>query len=105
MKKSRANSAERVKHANVTQTDPENVPLTDIYEEEDSIIVRCDVPGVDQDDVDARLDSTEFKFIETPYGPDFGRLKSQPEAKAPGRAGPPGVKAFAGKGRILPCKA
>ncbi len=36
------------------------VPVTDIYEKEDAILVRCDMPGVKQDQVDIHLDNYEL---------------------------------------------
>ncbi|VGO20225.1 Hsp20/alpha crystallin family protein [Pontiella sulfatireligans] len=41
------------------------VPATDIYEKEDAILVRCDMPGVAQDQVDIRLDNTELEITGT----------------------------------------
>ena len=41
------------------------VPTTDIYEKEDSILVRCDMPGVTQDQVDIRLENTELEITAT----------------------------------------
>ena len=44
------------------------VPTTDIYEKDDSILVRCDMPGVAQDQVDIRLDNTELEITGTQAG-------------------------------------
>lgn len=44
------------------------VPETDIYEKDDSILVRCDVPGVALDQVDIRLDNTELEISGTQGG-------------------------------------
>jgi HSP20 family molecular chaperone IbpA len=41
------------------------VPATDIYEKEDAILVRCDMPGVTQDRIDIRLDNTELEITAT----------------------------------------
>ncbi len=41
------------------------VPATDIYEKEDAILVRCDVPGVAQEQIDIRLDNTELEITAT----------------------------------------
>jgi len=41
------------------------VPATDIYEKEDAILVRCDMPGVTQDQVDIRLENTELEITAT----------------------------------------
>ncbi|HKL20366.1 MAG TPA: Hsp20/alpha crystallin family protein [Tichowtungia sp.] len=40
-------------------------PATDIYEKEDAILVRCDMPGVAQDQIDIRLDNTELEITGT----------------------------------------
>jgi HSP20 family molecular chaperone IbpA len=42
------------------------VPTTDIYETEDAILVRCDMPGVTQDRVDIRLENTELEIDGVP---------------------------------------
>jgi HSP20 family molecular chaperone IbpA len=49
------------------------VPVTDIYEKEDAILVRCDMPGVTQEQVDIHLDNYELEITaeqkaETPVG-------------------------------------
>ena len=41
------------------------VPRTDIYEKEEAILVRCDMPGVAPDQVDIRLDNTELEITGT----------------------------------------
>lgn len=41
------------------------VPATDIYEKDDAILVRCDLPGVEQDQVDIRLENTELEITGT----------------------------------------
>lgn len=41
------------------------VPETDIYEKDDAILVRCDMPGVSQDQVDIRLENTELEITAT----------------------------------------
>lgn len=41
------------------------VPATDIYEKDDAILVRCDMPGVTQQKVDIRLDNTELEITAT----------------------------------------
>jgi len=48
------------------------VPRTDIYEKDDAVIVRCDMPGVTQDQVDIRLDNTELEITGT-------QMDSRPE--------------------------
>lgn len=41
------------------------VPAVDIYEKEDAILVRCDMPGVAQDQIDIRLDNEELTITGT----------------------------------------
>jgi HSP20 family protein len=41
------------------------VPVTDIYEKDDAILVRCDMPGVTQEQVDIRLDNNELEIAGT----------------------------------------
>ncbi|MBN2684661.1 MAG: Hsp20/alpha crystallin family protein [Pontiellaceae bacterium] len=41
------------------------VPTTDIYEKEDAILVRCDVPGVTQEQIDIHLDNHELEITAT----------------------------------------
>jgi HSP20 family protein len=41
------------------------VPTTDIYEKEDAILVRCDVPGVTQEQIDIHLDHHELEITAT----------------------------------------
>ena len=40
-------------------------PATDIYEKEDAVLIRCDMPGVTQDQIDLRLDNTELEITGT----------------------------------------
>ncbi|MBN2161801.1 MAG: Hsp20/alpha crystallin family protein [Pontiellaceae bacterium] len=52
------------------------VPVTDIYEKDDAILVRCDMPGVTQDQVDIHLDNDELEItgkqaMNTPEGYDL----------------------------------
>lgn len=56
----------------VEQKQPESVqegrvyiPNTDIYEKDDAILVRCDMPGVAQDQLDIRLDNNELEITGT----------------------------------------
>ncbi|MBN2704754.1 MAG: Hsp20/alpha crystallin family protein [Pontiellaceae bacterium] len=44
------------------------VPTTDIYEKEDAILVRCDVPGVPQEQIDIHLDNHELEITATQKG-------------------------------------
>jgi HSP20 family molecular chaperone IbpA len=43
-------------------------PATDIYEKEDAILLRCDMPGVMQDQIDIRLENTELEITGTQAG-------------------------------------
>ena len=52
------------------------VPVTDIHEKEDAIVVRCDMPDVTQEQVDIHLDNYELEITgkqtgETPEGYDL----------------------------------
>ncbi len=38
------------------------IPETDIYEKDDVILIRCDMPGVTEGQVDIRLDNTELEI-------------------------------------------
>ncbi|MDZ8119578.1 Hsp20/alpha crystallin family protein [Pontiella agarivorans] len=44
----------------VARQEREYLPASDIYETDDAVIIRFDVPGVTQEEVDIRLDSTEL---------------------------------------------
>ena len=57
------------------QNDPEMihegrvyVPATDIYEKEDAILLRCDMPGVTQDQIDIRLENAELEITAAQAG-------------------------------------
>lgn len=52
------------------------VPVTDIYEKDDAILVRCDMPGVTQDQIDIHLDNYELEItgkqaVAVPEGHDL----------------------------------
>jgi HSP20 family molecular chaperone IbpA len=49
----------------LTSEGREYIPLTDIYEKADSILVRCDMPGVGEDQIDIRLEHNELEIIGT----------------------------------------
>lgn len=63
-------SIEKVERENAEPTRDAKVfvPTTDIYEKEDAILVRCDMPGVKQDQVDIRLENTELEITGTQTG-------------------------------------
>jgi HSP20 family molecular chaperone IbpA len=46
--------------AETTRDEPVFLPNTDIYEKDDAILVRCDMPGVDQSGVDITLENHEL---------------------------------------------
>ncbi|WP_372807886.1 Hsp20/alpha crystallin family protein [Pontiella sp.] len=64
MKDKQNNSLEKVKREQIEPARNEQtyVPVTDIYEKDDAILVRCDMPGVTQDQVDIHLDNYELEI-------------------------------------------
>ena len=62
MKEHKDKSLEKqnIRGAEITRDDPVFVPSTDIYEKNDAILVRCDMPGVDQNEIDITLESNEL---------------------------------------------
>jgi HSP20 family molecular chaperone IbpA len=65
MKEDKAIEKPESKNAEPTRDAKVFVPSTDIYEKDDVILVRCDMPGVTQDQVDIRLDNTELEITGT----------------------------------------
>ena len=67
MKETKDKSVEKVEQSNAGSTRDEKVflPAADIYEKDDAILVRCDMPGVAQDQVDIRLENTELEITGT----------------------------------------
>ncbi len=53
---------------NVEQVKDETVyvPNTDIYEKEDALLIRCDMPGVTLENVSINLDNNELEIVGTP---------------------------------------
>ena len=52
------------------------VPVTDIFEKDEVILVRCDMPGVAQEQVDIRLENDELEIsarqaVDAPEGYDL----------------------------------
>lgn len=43
-----------------TRDEPAFVPATDIYEKEDAVLVRCDMPGVSEDQLEVTLEHYEL---------------------------------------------
>ena len=62
MKENKDKSLEKHKEgkAETTHEGPVFVPTTDIYEKDDAIIVRCDMPGVAQGKIDIQLENSEL---------------------------------------------
>jgi HSP20 family molecular chaperone IbpA len=67
MKENKDKALERVERGDAELTREGNiyVPATDIYEKDDAILVRCDMPGVTQEQIDIRLDNTELEITAT----------------------------------------
>ena len=45
-----------------TRENPAYVPATDIYENDEAILVRCDLPGVEEKDLEITLDNYELSI-------------------------------------------
>ena len=62
MKENKDKSLEKYNEGNaeMTREGPVFTPATDIYENDDAILVRCDMPGVDDKQVDITLDHYEL---------------------------------------------
>lgn len=60
-------SIQKVERENIEPTRDATVfvPTTDIYEKDDAILVRCDMPGVSQDQINIRLENTELEITGT----------------------------------------
>jgi HSP20 family protein len=78
MKDKQDNSLDKVKSEKIEPARNEQtyVPVADIYEKDDAILVRCDMPGVTQDQVDIHLDNYELEITgkqssENPEGFDL----------------------------------
>jgi HSP20 family protein len=65
MKNDTKKEIEKVESAQseLTREGREFILLTDIYEKDDVILVRCDMPGVAQGEVDIRLENNELEII------------------------------------------
>lgn len=61
MKDRKENAVQKVEQSEMTRTGKEYVPAADIHEKDDAILIRFDMPGVTQEDVDIRLDNTELE--------------------------------------------
>jgi HSP20 family molecular chaperone IbpA len=62
MKENKDNSLKKYENsvAEPTRDEPVFVPSSDIYEKDDAILVRCDMPGVAQDKVEILLENNEL---------------------------------------------
>ena len=62
MKENKDKSLEKIQEgkAETTHEGPVFVPTTDIYEKDDAILVRCDMPGVEEDCIDITLENSEL---------------------------------------------
>ena len=67
MKENKDKNLEKVERNNAEPTRDARVyvPTTDIYEKDDSILVRCDMPGVPDGQIDIRLENTELEITGT----------------------------------------
>ena len=65
MKDKNEHAVEKMEQDVATRELPEYVPAVDIYEKDDGILIRCDMPGVTQDQVDIRLDNSELEITAT----------------------------------------
>ena len=67
MKEHKDKSLEKVNESPVelTREGAVYVPTTDIYEREDAMVVRCDMPGVAENEIDITLDHYELTISGT----------------------------------------
>lgn len=67
MKESKEKAIDKVEpnQAEMTREGREYTPVADIYEKDDSILVRCDMPGVSEDQLDIRLENSELDISGT----------------------------------------
>ena len=65
MKKRQDKQLEKVDHEALDAPRDERVyvPVTDIYEKDNAILVRCEMPGVAQDQVDIHLDQDQLEIV------------------------------------------
>lgn len=78
MKDAKEKALEKVEHSEpeLTHEGREYTPLTDICEKEDMILLRCDMPGVGDGQIDIRLENNELEIVgkqsaDTPEGMDL----------------------------------
>ncbi|MCF7816918.1 MAG: Hsp20/alpha crystallin family protein [Kiritimatiellales bacterium] len=68
--------------AELTREGPVFVPVADIYEKDDAILVRCDMPGVEEGQIDITLENNELAITGNQAGfrPEgYDRLSSEYE--------------------------
>ncbi len=63
MKNVNEKAVQKAEKAQPVQQEREYVPTTDVYEKENAVLIRCDMPGVAQEDVDIRLDNNELEIV------------------------------------------
>lgn len=68
MKDKKENGVEKMKQNALDQELKEYTPAVDIYEKDDGILIRFDMPGVTQEQVDIQLDNNELKITATQEG-------------------------------------
>lgn len=65
MKDKKEHAVEKMEQPAPSRQLTEYMPVVDIYEKDDGILIRCDMPGVTQDAVDIRLDNNELEITGT----------------------------------------
>ncbi|QBG47871.1 Hsp20/alpha crystallin family protein [Verrucomicrobia bacterium S94] len=61
MRESKEKAVQKKDRKEVSRQRREYLPAADIYETDEAVIIRFDVPGVAQDEIDIRLDNTELQ--------------------------------------------
>lgn len=65
MKDKKEHAVEKMEQSAPAAELNEYVPTTDIYEKDDGILIRCDMPGVSLDQIDIQLDNNELEITAT----------------------------------------
>lgn len=65
MKDKKEHAVEKMEQSTPAQELREYVPAVDIYEKDDAILIRFDMPGVRQEQVDIQLDNNELEITAT----------------------------------------
>ncbi|HEY5653586.1 MAG TPA: Hsp20/alpha crystallin family protein [Pontiella sp.] len=63
MKEKKEHAVEKMEQNATDQELREYVPAVDIYEKDDGILIRFDMPGVTQEQVDIELDNNELEIV------------------------------------------